>query len=153
MFKTRMPARLLIAVLAATAVQLLPADEPAATQNARADVPTSPVTISLTSSLREGNLVVMLDDVPIFNEKFQKPALLFSQKTTWNPLEVEAGNHTLTAKLYGTKKTYVSPTYQLEVSRTKASELRFSTKDDKLTAEVVPSAPPEAVSMLSREAR
>jgi len=61
----------------------------------------SPVTISFTSSMRHGNLVVMLDGVPVFNEEFQKPLLIISQTTTWDPVQVSAGKHKLTAKVYG----------------------------------------------------
>jgi hypothetical protein len=86
--------------------------------------------------MRQGNLVVMIDDVPVFNEKFQKPFLLISQTTTWDPLEVAPGKHRLSAKVYGTKKTYLSAIYDLNVSRTKGSELRFVMKGDKLTVEV-----------------
>ena len=92
--------------------------------------------ISFTSSMREGNLVVLIDGVPVFNETFQKPVLLISQTTTWDPLHVTAGKHRLSAKVYGTKKTYLSATYDLNVSRTKGSELRFLMKGDKLTVEV-----------------
>jgi|KBSSwiStaDraftv2_1062776.scaffolds.fasta_scaffold05276_12 hypothetical protein len=120
--------RLMIPVLVAAA----------ALAGVRADTPTSPITISLTSTMRQGNLVVMLDNVAIFNEKFQKPALLISQTTTWDPLQVEAGTHRISAKVYGSKKTYVSPLYDLDVSRTKGSQLRFLVKDDKLTIEVAP---------------
>jgi hypothetical protein len=99
-------------------------------------VPASPITISITSTLRQGNLVVMLDDVPIFNEKFQKPVLLISQTTSWDPVRIPAGQHRLAAKVYGTKKTYISALYDLNVSRTKGSALRFVMKGDKLTVEV-----------------
>jgi hypothetical protein len=100
---------------------------------ANAGVPKTPITISLTSTLRQGNLVVLLDDAPIFNEKFQKPFLLISQTTRWDPLQVPAGKHRLSAKVVGPKKMYVSKTYDLDVSRTKASELRFVMQGDKLT--------------------
>jgi len=113
-----------------------PTADPTATPAVSAAAPKSPVTISITSTLRQGNLVVMLDDVPIFNEKFQKPVLLISQTTTWDPLQVTAGKHRLAAKVYGTKKTYLSATYDLDVSRTKASELRFVMQGDKLTVEL-----------------
>jgi hypothetical protein len=136
MFKTRALARLAMAVLAATACLILVAGESVARRAVHADAATSPITISLKSSLKEGNLVVLLDDVPIFNEKFEKSAMAVSQTTKWDPLEVESGPHSLTAKVYGAKKNYVSPTYKLDVSATKASELRFVIKDDKLTAEV-----------------
>jgi len=78
----------------------------------------------------------MLDDVPIFNEKFQKPVLLISQTTTWDPVQIPAGQHRLSAKVYGTKKTYLSARYDLNVSRTKASALRFVMRGDKLTVEL-----------------
>jgi hypothetical protein len=86
--------------------------------------------------MRHGNLVVLLDGVPIFNEEFKKPVLLISQTTTWDPLQVASGKHRLTAKVYGTKKTYLSATYDLNVSRTKGSELRFRMQGEKLTVEV-----------------
>ena len=44
--------------------------------------------------------------------------------------------HTLSAKVYGTSKTYFSASYDLDVSRTKASELRFVMQGDKLTVEL-----------------
>lgn len=113
-----------------------PAANPAATPPASAAVSKSPITISITSTLREGSLVVVLDDVPIFNEKFQKPVLLISQTTRWDPLQVAAGKHTLSAKVYGTKKTYLSATYDFDVSRTKASALHFVMQGDKLTVEL-----------------
>jgi len=62
--------------------------------------------------------------------------LLIAQTTTWDPLQVTAGKHRLSAKVYGTKKTYLSAIYDLDVSRTKRSELRFVMQGDKLTVEV-----------------
>lgn len=120
-----------------------PAANPCTTQTASpatkpavsAAAPTFPITISITSTLRQGNLVVMLDDVPIFNEKFQKPVLLISQTTTWDAVQIPAGQHRLSAKVYGAKKTYLSALYDLNVSRTKASALRFVMRGDKLTVE------------------
>ena len=110
-----------------------PAANPQAKPAGSAAVPTSPITISFTSTLRQGNLVVLFDDVPIFNEKFQKPLLIISQTTTWNPLQVAAGAHRLTAKVYGTKKTYFSKSYDLYVSPTKGAALRLVMQGDKLT--------------------
>jgi hypothetical protein len=50
--------------------------------------------------------------------------------------QVAAGKHKLIAKAYGSNgKTYLSGTYDLEVSRTKGIELRFRTKGDKLAVE------------------
>jgi hypothetical protein len=109
---------------------------PAAMPAVGAAVPASPLTISLTSTLREGNLVILIDDVPIFNESFRKPVLLISQTTTWDPVQIPAGQHRLAAKVYGTKKTYLSALYDLTVSHTKASALRFVMKGDKLTVQV-----------------
>jgi hypothetical protein len=108
----------------------------AAKPAASAAEPKTPITITFTSTLREGNLVVVLDDVPIFNEKFHKPVLLISQTTTWDPLQVAAGPHRLSAKVYGPKKTYFSKTYDLQVSRTKGSALRFVMQGDHLTVEL-----------------
>ncbi len=113
-----------------------PTGNPAAKPAARTAVPASPMTISITSTLRQGNLVILLDDVPIFNERFQKPVLLISQTTTWDPVQIPAGQHRLAAKVYGTKKTYLSALYDLNVSRTKGSALRLVMKGDKLTVEV-----------------
>ena len=101
-----------------------------------ANPPKSPITISFTSTLRQGNLVVVLDNVPIFNEKFQKPLLLISQTTTWDPVHVAAGAHRLSAKVYGTKKTYFSAIYDLDVSRTKGAALRFVMQGDTLKVEL-----------------
>ena len=113
-----------------------PAANPPAKPAANAAAPTSPITISITSALRQGNLVVVLDDVPIFNEKFSKPFLLISQTTKWDPLQVVAGTHRLSAKVVGTKKTYFSKDYDLQLSRTKGAALRFVMQGDKLTVEL-----------------
>ena len=133
MFKTRMLARLVIPLLVATAFQTLVAGASAAKPAVRARSPKSAVTISFTSALRQGSLVVMIDDVPIFNEKFQKPVLLISQTTRWDPVQIPAGQHKLSAQVYGTKKKYFSKLYDLNVSRTKGSALRFVMQGDKLT--------------------
>ncbi|MCM3877498.1 MAG: hypothetical protein NEA02_13920 [Thermoanaerobaculia bacterium] len=100
-------------------------------------MPKSPITISITSSIRHGNLVVFLDGKPVFNEEFQKPLLFISLTTTWDPpLQVTAGKHTFAAKVYGKEgKTYLSGTYDLDVSPTKGIELRVRVKGDKLTVE------------------
>lgn len=78
----------------------------------------------------------MFDDVPIFNEKFQKPLLLISQTTTWDPLQVAAGDHRLSAKVYGSKKTYFSKLYDLHVGSTGGRKLRFVMQGDKLTVDL-----------------
>ena len=79
-----------------------------------------------------------LDDVPVFNEEFRKPAMIISQTTKWDPLQVAAGKHKLTAKVHGQKgRTYLSGTYELDVSRTKGIELRIRIKGDTLTVEPV----------------
>lgn len=97
---------------------------------------TKPITISLKSSLRRGNLVVLLDDVPIFNQKFEKPLLVLSQTTTWDPLKVTPGTHRLSARVHGTKKTYFSKSYDLQLLSTKGAVLRFVVQGDKLTVEL-----------------
>ena len=114
-------------------VSATPAANPPARPTVSAAVATSSIAISLTSTLRQGNLVVVLDDVPIFNEKFRKPILLISQTTEWEPLQVAAGTHRISAKVLGTKKTYFSKTYDLHLSRTKGAALRFVMQGDKLT--------------------
>ena len=113
-----------------------PAASPATTPAIGALVQKTPITISITSTLRQGKLVVELDGVPIFNEAFRKPLLLVSQTTTWDPLRVAPGQHKLSARVYGTKKTYFSSDYDLHVSRTKAAALRFVMQGDKLKVEL-----------------
>ena len=113
-----------------------PAASPSAKPAVGAAVATSPVTISIKSMLRQGTLVVALDGVPVFKEKFQKPLLAISQTTTWDPLLVVAGTHRLTATVHGTKKTYTSKTYDLQLSRTNGATLRFVMRGDKLTVEL-----------------
>ena len=98
--------------------------------------PKSPVTFSITSSMRQGQLIVSLDNVPIFNEGFRKPLLIISQTTEWNPVQVPAGRHRLTAKVNGANgKTYLSGIYDLDVSPTKGIDLRIRVKGDMLTVE------------------
>jgi hypothetical protein len=153
MFMTRKPGHLVVPVLLATAFQALmvgawanapstsktshgTSAKPAARHAYPARVPKSPITISLTSTMRHGNLEVSLDGVPVFNEEFQKPFYVISQTTTWDPLQITAGKHKLTAKVIGTNgKTCLSGLYDLEVSRKNGIELRFKTKGDKLTVE------------------
>jgi hypothetical protein len=96
----------------------------------------SDLEISFSSGMRQGNLVVSLDGVPIFNEQFKKPVLLFSQTTTWDPVPVNPGKHRLTAKVYGTKgKAYLSADYDLVLSQTKKNALLIKLKGEKLTVE------------------
>ena len=161
MFITRKIGRLVVPMLATAAFQMIVAGEPAGAPSpskppqrsatkatakpaaksatkpaARAAVPKSPVTISITSRMRQGNLVVSLDGVPVFSEEFQKPLFVISQTTTWDPVQVAAGKHKLTAKVLGKNgKTYHSETYDLELSRTKGIELRIRMKGDMLTVE------------------
>lgn len=113
-----------------------PAANPPVVPTVSAAPPTRPLTISFKSTLRRGSLVVMLDDVPIFNEKFEKSPLIISQTTTWDPLQVAAGTHRLSAKVFGTKKTYFSRAYDLTLSSTKGATLRFVMRGDKLTVEL-----------------
>lgn len=113
-----------------------PAKNAPAGHAANGAAPTKPITISLTSTLRRGSLVVLLDDVPIFNEKFQKPLLAISQTTTWDPLKVRPGAHRLSARVHGTKKTYHSKTYDLQLSSTNGAVLRFVMQGDKLVVDL-----------------
>ncbi|HEX4824165.1 MAG TPA: hypothetical protein VFV19_07610 [Candidatus Polarisedimenticolaceae bacterium] len=110
--------------------------KPAPKAAAKSATQKQPITISITSHITHGNLVVILDDVPVFNEEFKKPPFLISQTTTWDPIQVSPGKHKLTAKVYSTKgKTYLSGVYDLEVSHTKGIELRVKMSGDKLTVE------------------
>ena len=118
---------------AATPIASMPATPVATPSSKQATGPTSPITISIKSTMRQGTLVVVLDDVAVFAEKFQKPLLVISQTSTWDPLLVPAGTHRLTAKVVGTKKTYISKSYDLHVSPTKGAALRFIMQGDKLT--------------------
>ena len=154
--KKRILGALAVTVLAATAVSAALSDgsgsttsthrSPATTKPAATPAPKpagktlasqkQPITISITSRIGHGNLVVILDNVPVFNEEFKKPPFLISQTTTWDPIQVSPGKHKLTAKVYSTKgKTYLSGVYDLEVSKTKGIELRVKMSGDKLTVE------------------
>lgn len=113
-----------------------PAANPPAGPAAHAASPTKPITISLKSSLRQGRLVVLLDDVPVFNQKFEKPLLVLSQTTTWDPLKVTPGAHRLSARVHGTKKTYFSKTYDLQLMSTKEAVLRFVMQGDNLLVDL-----------------
>ena len=121
------------APIAAASAVPAPAANPSAKPAPAAAGPKSPIAISLKSSMREGNLVVILDDKAVLSEKFQKPFWVISQTTEWRPLQIPAGNHRLTAKVIGAKKTYFSKTYDLYVSPTKGSSLKFVMQGDKLT--------------------
>lgn len=110
--------------------------KPAAKSSGSTFATKQPVTISLTSTMRHGNLVVLVDNVPVFNEQFEKPMLIIQQTTTWDPIQVASGKHKLTAKVYGTKgRTFVSNEYNLEISKSKGIELRFKVSGDKVTVE------------------
>ncbi len=161
MFKISKLAHIVVPVLAAMTIQTLAAAEsasststsktphksttrsaakspakPAARSAKSAGSAKQPITISITSHIRGGNLIVSLDDVPVFNEKFEKPLLLIAQTTTWDPVQVTSGPHKLTAKVLGTNgKTYLSGEYNLEVGRTGGLELRIKMKGDILTVE------------------
>jgi len=163
MLKTSKLGCLVVSLLAATALQTFASEELTASRSASKPSPLpstkstakpakstakpavryadgkSPLTISLKSGMRRGNLVVALDGVPIFNEEFQKPALVISQTTTWDPVQVAAGKHQLTAMVYGTKgKAYISAVYDLELSRANPNALLIRLKGEKLT--VVPAS-------------
>ena len=109
----------------------------ATVSNAAATVATAPtvnVTISLAHRLRRGTLIVLLDGVAVFNEKFAKSKLALVQTTVWDPLKAPVGGHTLTARVTGEDgKTYVSDSYTFEFPRDQGVELRFGLKGDSLT--------------------
>ena len=123
---------------AATKPAATPAAKKAAKPTASSSRAKSPITISLKSRMREGNLLVMVDNVPILNEKFNKPLFAISQTTTWDPLQVPVGKHKLTAKIVNANgKTINSGTYDLELSRKQGIELMLRVKSGKLIVEPV----------------
>ncbi len=92
------------------------------------------VTISFVHHLRRGTLVVLLDGVAIFNEKFSKAKLAVVQTTVWDPLKAPAGGHTLIARVSGEDgKTHVSDSYKFEFPPERGIELRIGLKGDSLT--------------------
>jgi serine/threonine protein kinase len=99
----------------------------------RPPVPMANVTISLAHRVRGGTLVVSLDGVPIFMERFSTPKMALIQTTTWDPLRAPAGEHKLKARVTGDNgKTYVSEAYPIELVRAEATKLRISFKGDTL---------------------
>lgn len=96
--------------------------------------PTANVTIRFAHRLRRGTLVVFLDGVPIFDERFSKASLALVQTTIWDPLQAPVGGHTLSARVNGEGgKTYVSDSYAIEFSRGRDIELRIALAGDTLT--------------------
>ena len=99
----------------------------------RPPVPMANVTISLAHRVRGGTLIVSLDGVPIFTERFSTSKMALIQTTTWDPLRAPAGGHKLRAKVTGDNgKTYLSEPYSIELVRAKANGLRISFKGDAL---------------------
>ena len=97
-------------------------------------VPASNVTISLAHHMRQGSLMVSLDGVPIFDEKFTKSGWAIFQTTVWDPLHAPAGQHTIIAHVTGQDgKTYVSSSYPVEFPSGKGVALRIGLKGDALT--------------------
>lgn len=141
MSKPRRFARLLIPVLVLAAVPMIAPAAPAASRkpltksaSAKSLAAKNTITISLSHRIRQGNLVVTLDGMPIFSEGFTKPIYLISQTTTWDPVEASVGKHMLAARVQGKNgKSYLSGTYELQLSRSKGIELLIRMKGDKLT--------------------
>jgi len=99
-----------------------------------APVPQVDVTISFAHRLRGGTLVVLLDGVAIFNEKFSKTKLAIVQTTVWDPLRAPAGGHTLFAEVTTEDgKTYVSGPYKLEFPPDRGVALKIGLKGDAVT--------------------
>ena len=104
----------------------------------------SNVTISLSHHMRQGTLMVSLDGVPIFDERFTKSKLAIFQTTVWDPLHAPAGEHTIIARVTGQDgKTYVSNSYPVAFPSGKGIALRIGLKGDALT--VKPSAGDDSV--------
>jgi serine/threonine-protein kinase len=96
-------------------------------------VPMANVTISLAHRVRGGTLIVSLDGVPIFAERFSTSKMALIQTTTWDPLTAPAGEHKLKARVTGDNgKVYLSEPYSIELVRAKANGLRISFKGDAL---------------------
>ena len=151
--------RYVIPVLTATAVGLLSVGALAAGSSSTAKRPVKPattsvasakpaakpassakseITISLSSRIRRGNLVVTLNGTPVFNEKFEKATFAISQTTTWNPVVALPGKYKLSAQVSGENgKTYESDTYNLQLSGSKGIEILIKVKGDKLTIDQV----------------
>ncbi len=102
----------------------------------KAPVPTAKLTISLTHRVRNGTLAVTLDGRAIFNERFSKARLAIAQTTTWDPVQVTAGSHRISAKLTAEDgSTYVSGVSAIELPRAGETTLRIKVKGDKLVVE------------------
>jgi len=90
-------------------------------------------TISLTHRMREGTLMVSMDGVSIFNERFSKEKLALMQTTTWDPVSVATGRHTLRAQVMGAGGTvYSSEPYAVELLKSQEATLRIKFKGEKL---------------------
>jgi serine/threonine-protein kinase len=99
-------------------------------------VVTTKATFSLTHRIRQGTLVVSLDGVAIFREEFSKAKMAISQTTTWDPVKVSAGKHTLKAKVIGADgRTYQSDVYAVQLPRSPAATFRIRFKDGKLVVQ------------------
>jgi serine/threonine-protein kinase len=117
---------------------------PAKAQAPVRQLPAANVTISLAHRMRQGTLVVSLDGVPIFDEKFTKSKLAIFQTTVWDPLHAPAGEHAIIARVTGQDgKTYVSDSYSVAFPSGKGIALRIGLKGDALT--VKSSAPDDPV--------
>jgi serine/threonine-protein kinase len=113
-----------------------PESRPSVTKAASVAPPSSTanVTIRFTHRLSRGRLVVTLDGVPIFDERFSKVSLAIVQTTVWDPLRAPVGGHTLRARVKGeVGKAYVSDSYAVEFSPGRDFELRIALKGDALT--------------------
>ena len=136
-FARLIPAMMLVAAQLVSPVTLAASRKPITkSSSGKTLAAKNTITISLSHRMRQGNLVVTLDGAPIFNEGFTKPIYLITQTTTWDPVEAAVGKHMLAARVEGKNgKSYLSGTYELQLSRSKGIELIIRMKGDKLMIE------------------
>jgi serine/threonine-protein kinase len=102
-------------------------------------VPPSGVAVSLSHRIRNGTLVVELDGVPVFNERFTKDKLAISQTTSWDAFRAPSGKHKLKASVMTEDgKTYLSDLHIVDLPGAKNAIVRIGFKGDKLTIKQSP---------------
>ena len=106
---------------------------------ARMAMPPSRVAVSLSHRIRNGTLVVELDGVPVFNERFTKDKFAISQTTSWDEFRAPSGKHELKASVRAENgKTYLSDLHIVDLPRARSAVVRIGFKGDKLTIKQSP---------------
>jgi hypothetical protein len=110
-----------------------PAKSRAAATAPKPVVATANATISLTHRIREGTLIISMDGVSIFKERFSKEKLALLQTTTWDPFLIAAGRHTLRAQVIAAGgAVYSSDDLPVHLEKSQDAELRIKFKGDRL---------------------